>query len=190
MVVRVECCSRYSFLSRSNYKPTTPITTLSFVGTLLLSGLSRHPLRISEGSGVVISFTENFLHGILNPTTGEEKLFISLTCQWLTTSLTIGETPYRTHWPSNSLIHVSYIAHHSSLLIISLHMDRLHATIVVSADDLACSGTTQSHASQAISTIGRYLPLESTYQPVIVQQYPGWVRVFPKILTTEFHNNS
>ena len=39
-------------------------------------------------------------------------------------------------------------------------------------------------------TIGRYLSRESTYQPVIVLQYPGRVRVFPKTLTTVFHNNS
>ena len=40
------------------------------------------------------------------------------------------------------------------------------------------------------STIGRYLSLESTYQPVIVLEYPERVRVFPKTLTTTFHNNS
>ena len=84
---------------------------------------------------------------------------MSSTCQWLTTSLTIGGTPYRTHWPSDSLIYVCYIARCSNLL---LHAYRLGATMGLVLMTWPPRALPRAMPLSLNPTIGRYLSLEST----------------------------
>ena len=94
-------------LSRSNNEPTTPITTLIFMRAPAPSQGYHDTLFRYRKAWVWLSPSMKEVSVLYSKHDCRRgKLFISSTRQWLTVSLSIGDTPYRTHLPSDSFIYV------------------------------------------------------------------------------------